>query len=129
VGPEPKNIPKTKYAKMYITRNHISKIRFDLVSITSRIGFVDKPASTVSSATGLFAGGLGVGAGGFAGGAVGFGGADILVGGAGVFAAGWLLDILAPGVIGGFGVDSPCEGGVPADADISFYIILRYFFR
>jgi hypothetical protein len=122
VGPEPKNIPKTKYAKMYITRNHTSKIRFDLVSITSRIGFVDKPASTgssttVSSATGLLAGG-------FAGGAGG------LAGGAGGFAAGCLLDIVASGVFGCLGVvDAPCEGGVSADADISFYIILRYFFR
>jgi hypothetical protein len=110
-----------KYAKMYITRNHTSKIRLDLVSITSIIGFVDKPSATGSSAAGASVAG---GAGGLVGGAGGF------TGGAGGFAAGGLLDIVASGIVGGLGVvDSPCEGGVPADADISFYIILRYFFR
>jgi hypothetical protein len=89
----------------------------DLVSIASRIGFVDTPASTGSSATvASDAGRLVGGAGGLAGGASGL-------------AAG-TSDIVASGAIGVFGiVDSPGEVGVSADADISFYIILRYFFR
>jgi hypothetical protein len=113
VDPEPKNIPKTKYAKMYITRNHTSKIRLDLVSITSRIGFVDTSAAG-SSLAGLLAGLLAGGfvAGGFVAG--GFVAGGFVVGG---FVAGGSIEV---GLAGGF---------VLPDADISFYIILRYFFR
>jgi hypothetical protein len=121
VGPEPKNIPKTKYAKMYITKNQSSKIRLDLVSITSRIGIVDAPC--VVSATVLSAGGLSAGvvpaavlsAGGLS---AGFVPAAVLSAG-GLSTVGLLtgsLSLVAP------------TGGL-LDADISFYIILRYFFR